>query len=58
MKRRALALLCAGILAVGMLTGCGSSSDKKDGSTKTEETKKPKKRWNIYSRIKLYADIT
>ena len=59
MKRRALALLCAGILAVGMLTGCGSSSDKKDGSTKTEETKKAKKkRWNIYSRIKLYADIT
>ena len=43
MKRRALALLCAGILAVGMLTGCGSSSDKKDGSTKTEETKKAKK---------------
>ena len=34
MKRRALALLCAGILAVGMLTGCGSSSDKKDGSNK------------------------
>ncbi|MEI3381935.1 MAG: ABC transporter substrate-binding protein [Dorea sp.] len=43
MKRRALALLCAGILAVGMLTGCGSSSDKKDGNTKTEETKKAKK---------------
>ena len=43
MKRKALALLCAGILAVGMLTGCGSSSDKKDGSTKTEETKKAKK---------------
>lgn len=30
MKRRALALLCAGILAVGMLAGCGGSSDKKD----------------------------
>lgn len=44
MKRRALALLCAGILAVGMLTGCGSSSDKKDGSTKTEETKKSQKK--------------
>ena len=28
MKRRALALLCAGILAVGMLAGCGGSSDK------------------------------
>ena len=32
MKRRALALLCAGILAVGMLAGCGGSSDKKDSS--------------------------
>lgn len=39
MKRRALALMCAGILAVGMLTGCGSKSDKKD-STETTTTAK------------------
>ena len=39
MKRRALALLCAGILAVGMLAGCGGSSDSKDSSAKTEESK-------------------
>ena len=39
MKRRALALMCAGILAVGMLTGCGSKSDKKD-STETATTAK------------------
>lgn len=43
MKRRALALLCAGILAVGMLAGCGGSSDKKDSSAKTEDTKKEAK---------------
>ena len=43
MKRRALALLCAGILAVGMLAGCGGSSDKKDSSAKTEDTKKDAK---------------
>lgn len=43
MKRRALALLCAGFLAVGMLAGCGGSSDKKDSSAKTEDTKKEAK---------------
>ena len=43
MKRRALALLCAGILAVGMLAGCGGSSDSKDSNAKTEESKTEKK---------------
>ena len=40
MKRKVLALLCAGILATGMLAGCGGSSDSKDSSAKTEESKK------------------
>ena len=43
MKRKALALLCAGILAAGMLAGCGGSSDSKDSSAKTEESKTEKK---------------
>ena len=43
MKRRALALLCAGILAVGMLAGCGGNSDSKDSNAKTEDTKKEAK---------------
>ena len=43
MKRRALALLCAGILAVGMLAGCGGNSDSKDSNAKTEESKTEKK---------------
>ena len=49
MKRRALALLCAGILAVGMLAGCGGSSDKKDSSAKTEDTKKEAKSDGTFS---------
>ena len=43
MKRKVLALLCAGILAAGMLAGCGGSSDSKDSSAKTEESKTEKK---------------
>ena len=43
MKRRVLALLCAGILAAGMLAGCGGSSDSKDSRAKTEESKTEKK---------------
>lgn len=59
MKRRALALLCAGILAVGMLAGCGGSSDKKDSSAKTEDTKKEAKSDGTFtSCIELYAKFT
>ena len=59
MKRRALALLCAGILAVGMLAGCGGSSDKKDSSAKTEDTKKEAKSDGTFdSCIELYANIS
>ena len=40
MKRRALALLCAGILAVGMLAGCGGSSDSKDSKAKKRQQRR------------------
>ena len=49
MKRRALALLCAGILAVGMLAGCGGSSDKKDSSAKTR-----RKRQKVMGLLQLH----
>ena len=58
MKRRALALLCAGILAVGMLAGCGGSSDKKDSSAKTEDTKKEAKSDGTFTVALNYIDKT
>ena len=44
MKSKSHSHYCVtGILAVGMLAGCGGSSDKKDSSAKTEDTKKEAK---------------
>lgn len=43
MKKRWMALLCAGMLSVGLLAGCGSTEKADDtGSSKTEETAETK----------------